>query len=79
MPYIETGYFCVPANSAFLALRQRIDDRLFKIRNNMDLYGNVQYRALFEPPLDPGQLMRALASGISPSGFAADLASPIPT
>ncbi|GIK07131.1 hypothetical protein Aspvir_002786 [Aspergillus viridinutans] len=78
MPYIETGYFCVPANSEFLALRQRIDDRLFKIRNNMDLYGNVQDRALFEPPLDPGQLMRALASGISPSGFAADLASPMP-
>ncbi|KAF9885167.1 hypothetical protein FE257_000693 [Aspergillus nanangensis] len=78
MSYIQTGYFCVPSNSAVIALKQRIDDRMYKIRNNLDLYGNAQDRALFEPPIDPGALFQGMSAQMSASAFAADLSSPMP-
>ncbi|GAP91517.2 putative PA14 domain protein [Rosellinia necatrix] len=78
LAYIETGYFCIPSNAQVMALKSLIDDRMYKIRNNLDIDGNVQDRPLFEPPIDPGQLVRARAAGISPSTFANDSKGPIP-
>jgi hypothetical protein len=77
-PFIETGYFCVPSNPQVLALRDLIDDRLYKIRNCMDINGKLQRLPLFEPPIDPGALLRAGAAGLSPSAFAGDIDSPMP-
>ncbi|HUZ23530.1 MAG TPA: neuraminidase-like domain-containing protein [Streptosporangiaceae bacterium] len=57
------AYFCVPENSELIAYWDRVDDRLFKIRHCMNLQGVVRQLALFEPPLAPGQLVRARASG----------------
>ncbi|KAI1111891.1 hypothetical protein F5Y14DRAFT_423958 [Nemania sp. NC0429] len=76
--YIETGYFCIPSNPEVMALKNLIDDRMYKIRNNLDIDGNVQDRPLFEPPIDPGQLVRARAAGINPSTFANDSRGPMP-
>ena len=78
LAYIETGYFCVPSNPQVMALRNLIDDRMFKIRNNLDIDGNVQDRPLFEPPIDPGQLVRNRAAGVSPSSFANNINGPMP-
>ena len=74
----KTTYFCVPANPKIAALRDLIDDRLFKIRNSQDINGNVRTLALWEPPLDPGMLAQAAAAGISPCLLLTDMDSPMP-
>lgn len=54
----------MPANSALTDLHALIDDRLFKIRSCRDIEGNVRSLLLWEPPLDPGAVLRALANGL---------------
>ncbi len=61
---IETfNYFCVPENKEFLAYWDRVEDRLFKIRHCMNIEGVRRQLALFQPPIDPRQLIRLAASG----------------
>lgn len=57
------AYFSVPENADFMKLWDRVDDRLFKIRNCMNIDGQIVPLALFEPPIDPAQLIRAAAPG----------------
>ena len=60
---MTSRYFCLPQNSNTIALRDTLDDRLFKIRNSMDINGNARTLQLFEPAIDPGLLVRAAAAG----------------
>ncbi|KAI1171626.1 hypothetical protein F4777DRAFT_591097 [Nemania sp. FL0916] len=78
LPFIETGYFCIPANPQIAALRALLDDRLYKCRNSLDIDGHEQTLPLFEPPMDPGALVRATAAGMGPSAVVSDLATPMP-
>jgi hypothetical protein len=67
-PHITRQYlpaFCVPANDVLLGYWDRIDDRLFKIRNCMNIHGERVSLALFQPPIDPMLLVRAKAAGLS--------------
>jgi hypothetical protein len=57
--------FCVPADEEFLQYWGRVDDRLFKIRNCMNISGVRRQLALFQPPIDPMALIRAKAAGLS--------------
>ena len=57
-------YFCTPKNESLLKYWERISDRLFKIRNCMNIEGQVRQLALFEPPIDPALLVRARAAGL---------------
>jgi Tc toxin complex TcA C-terminal TcB-binding domain/Neuraminidase-like domain/Salmonella virulence plasmid 28.1kDa A protein len=57
--------FCVPANDKLLKYWDRIDDRLFKIRNCLNIHGERVTLALFQPPIDPMLLVRAKAVGLS--------------
>ena len=57
-------YFCVPPNSQLLAYWDIVDDRLYKIRHCQDIHGVVRRLALFDAPLDPGQLVKAAAGGV---------------
>lgn len=57
--------FCVPNNQDLLAYWDRVGDRLFKIRNCMNLSGVRRELALFAPPIDPALLVRAKAAGLS--------------
>lgn len=57
--------FCFPANADLLAYWSRVEDRLYKIRHCMDIDGNVRELALFAPPIDPMQLVRMRAAGLS--------------
>src|SRR5690554_3822657 len=59
-------YFCVPPNDRLLSYWDTIADRLFKIRNCMDIEGRVRDLALFDPPIDPALLVRARAAGLDP-------------
>ncbi|UKZ49280.1 hypothetical protein TrVGV298_003525 [Trichoderma virens] len=78
MGILKTTYFCVPSNPKLVELRNLIDDRLFKIRNCQDINGVVRSLALFEPPIDPGLLVRATAYGISISQLLSSTVGPMP-
>src|SRR5207237_303179 len=70
--------FCVPANAELLAYWDRVEDRLFKIRNCMDITGARRQLALFQPPISPMALVRAKAAGLSLEEALAGLAAPVP-
>ena len=60
----RTLYFCIPRNDKMLGYWDTVADRLFKIRNCMNIEGVVRQLALFDPPIDPGMLVKAAAAGI---------------
>jgi len=74
----STLVFCVPPNSVLLALWDRVADRLYKIRNCMNISGVRRQLALFAPPIDPMDLVRAQAAGMSIEQATAALAAPVP-
>ncbi|KAF4454659.1 putative PA14 domain protein [Fusarium austroafricanum] len=72
-------YFCVPGNPQLVKLRQQIDQRLYNIRNGLDLYGNPLSLSIWEPLLDPGRVLAAGKTGNGGhAGLLADLSSPMP-
>ena len=70
-------YFCIPENKKLLGYWDTVADRLFKIRNCMDIEGNVRQLPLFQPPIDPGMLVKAVAGGISLSSIIGGLNLPV--
>ncbi len=76
--FASTLYFCIPDNPDLAALRDTIDDRLFKIRHCENIAGVYRQLPLFEPPIDPGLLVDAAAQGISIATVLSDLNSPMP-
>ena len=70
-------YFCVPQNQTLLAYWDTVADRLFKIRNSENIQGVFQQLPLFDPPLDPGMLVKAAASGVDISSVVAGLNQPL--
>lgn len=53
-------------------------DRLFKIRNSLNLQGIFRQLALFEPPIDPAMLARAAAAGLDVGSVVNGLNQPLP-
>lgn len=71
-------YFYIPENRDFINYWNRVEDRLFKIRNSLNIDGVKQALPLFQPPINPMALVQAAAGG---GGFAAALADfnvPVP-
>ena len=75
---MATLYFCIPANPELDKKWDTVADRLFKIRNCMNIAGIVRRLPLFEPPIDPGMLVRAAAAGVDLSSVIASLNAPPP-
>lgn len=61
----ESLAFCVPENKDLIDYWDRVEDRLFKIWNCMNIKGVRRSLSLFQPPIDPMMLVRARASGLS--------------
>ncbi|MBC6436133.1 hypothetical protein FM036_45020 [Nostoc sp. HG1] len=76
LPHRFTSAF--PDNPQLRALRDTIDDRLFKIRHCQNIEGVFRKLPLFEPPIDPALLVQAAAQGLSLSSVLNDLNSPVP-
>jgi hypothetical protein len=76
--FASTLYFGIPQNPELAALRDTIDDRLFKIRHCENIAGVFRQLPLFEPPIDPGLLVQAAAQGLSLATVLNDLNSPMP-
>ena len=70
-------YFCIPRNDKLLGYWDTVADRLFKIRHCMNIAGVVRPLALFDPPIDPGMLVKAAAAGIDISSIVSGLNQPI--
>jgi len=71
-------YFCIPQNDKMLGYWDTVADRLYKIRNCMNIEGVVRQLALFEPPIDPAALVKAVAGGVDIGSALADLNTPLP-
>ncbi|NUP11206.1 MAG: hypothetical protein HOW73_34605, partial [Polyangiaceae bacterium] len=71
-------YFCVPPNEKLLGYWDTVADRLFKIRNCMNIEGAVRTLPLFEPPIDPALLVRAKAAGVDLSSVLFDISAAAP-
>jgi len=73
----QSLYFCVPPNQTLLAYWDTVADRLFKIRNSENIAGVAQQLPLFDPPLDPGMLVKAAAAGIDVGSIVSGLNQPV--
>lgn len=74
----QTYYFNVPRNEGLMAFWDTVADRLYKIRNSLNIEGVKRTLALFAPPIDPGMLVRARAAGLSISDVLADSGAALP-
>jgi hypothetical protein len=74
LPALHTFYFCIPPNDQMLSYWDTVADRLFKVRNGLNIDGVARPLALYEPPIDPGLLVRAVAAGVDIASALADSA-----
>jgi len=74
---ISIPYFCLPKNDYLLKYWDTVADRLFKIRHCMNIQGIVRQLPLFEPPIDPGLLVRATAAGVDLNTILNDMDAPL--
>ena len=70
-------YFFIPPNEELDQYWTRVADRLYKIRQGLNILGVKQPLALFEPPINPMALVGAVAgaglAGLSGAGGAIDV------
>lgn len=77
-PPLPMLYFCIPQNEKLLGYWDTVADRLYKIRHCMNIEGVVRQLALFEPPIDPAALVKAVSGGADLSSALNDLNAPLP-
>jgi len=63
-PKLFMLYFALSKNDKLLGYWDTVADRLFKIRHSMNIEGVVRKLPLFEPPIDPALLVKAVAAGV---------------
>ncbi|MDR0363668.1 MAG: hypothetical protein LBH92_01395 [Bacteroidales bacterium] len=72
------SYFTAPHNDTMEGHWDTVIDRLFKIRHSMNIQGVVRELPLTAPPIDPGAVAAAMASGADLSGALNTLSAPLP-
>jgi receptor-binding and translocation channel-forming TcA subunit of Tc toxin len=77
-PPLPLLYFCIPTNEKMLEHWDTVTDRLYKIRHCLTIEGVARQLALFEPPINPAALVKAVAGGMDLSAALADLDAPLP-
>jgi hypothetical protein len=71
-------YFGVPRNDKLLGYWGTVADRLFKIRNSLNILGIFRQLPLFDPPIDPALLARAAAAGVDVAAIVSGANQPLP-
>ena len=56
--------FCIPPNEKLTGFHDRLEERLFRVRNCQNIDGVSRALPLFEPAIDPLLLIRAKAAGL---------------
>lgn len=75
---IDQMYFCIPYNDKLIGYWDTVADRLFKIRNCMNIEGVFRQLPLFQPPIDPAMLVKAAAAGLSIADALGEMNAPMP-
>ncbi len=70
--------FCVIENEQFMGYWDRVEDRLYKIRHSLNIEGTFRQLALFQPPINPMDLVRAIAGGRDLGSVLSELNVPVP-
>jgi len=76
--YIPNLYFNLPENEQLIQHWDRVQERLYNIRHGLNIEGVAQKLALFEPAINPAQLVAQIGSGGSLSSAKSFLSSSIP-
>ena len=71
-------YFCVPPNDKLLGYWTTVADRLFKIRNSLNIMGVFRQLPLWEPAIDPALLARGAAAGLDIGAIVSGANQPLP-
>jgi hypothetical protein len=74
---LGSSYFCVPHNEKLDRYWDTLADRLFKIRHCQNIEGVTRALALWDPPIDPEILVRAVAAGVDIGSVLADRDAPV--
>lgn len=74
----KNAAFCIPPNKELLAYWDRVEDRLFKIRNCMDIAGVQRRLELFAPEIDLRLLVRMKAAGLTLDDVLNSIAGNVP-
>jgi len=72
----QSLYFAIPPNPKLLGYWDTVADRLFKIRNSENIAGVAQQLPLFDPPIDPGMLVKASAAGLDVGSIVSGISQP---
>ncbi|HEX8104896.1 MAG TPA: neuraminidase-like domain-containing protein [Solirubrobacteraceae bacterium] len=72
------GVFCIPENDQLSGMWDRVEDRLHKIDNCLNILGQAQPLPLFSPPINPADLVRAAAAGGALGGLEGQLQPLVP-
>ncbi|WP_234672903.1 neuraminidase-like domain-containing protein [Dyadobacter sp. CY261] len=59
----KMNYFCTPRNPKLLGYWDTVSDRLYKIRNSLNIEGMLRKLPLFELPIDPAGLVKDTKMG----------------
>lgn len=76
--YIDNSYFGLPDNEQFIGYWDKIKQALHNIRYGLNIDGIRQQLPLFQPPLNPMDLVQQINSGAILSLALADLKTQIP-
>lgn len=77
IPYNDIGaYFGVPENDQLIKYWDLVEDRLYKIRNSLDINGNPRVMKLFESPLDVMNILKMMSA--PPEGSSGYLGKEVP-
>ncbi|WP_214318508.1 hemopexin repeat-containing protein [Nonomuraea sediminis] len=76
---IANRYFFIPDNTTFAEYWTRVEDRLWKIRQSLDITGVSQPVPLFEPPADVMSLVRGAAAGVPVDQLPTSLRAAVPS
>ncbi|MCG8374867.1 MAG: hypothetical protein MI702_00115, partial [Chlorobiales bacterium] len=63
--YIPGDYFGIPENENFSSYWDTVKQRLYDIRNGLNIDGQKEALPLFQPPISPMELVAQIASGES--------------
>ncbi|WP_316753710.1 neuraminidase-like domain-containing protein [Pedobacter gandavensis] len=71
-------YFDIPTNELLLKYWDTVADRLFKIRNGLNMEGVARTLSLYGTPIDPALLVRATASGMDLNSILSEINTDLP-
>jgi hypothetical protein len=71
-------YFCTPPNDALLGYWDTVAKRLYRVRNCMNIAGQVQGMPLFAPRINPAMLIQALQMGMDLTSALNDINAAVP-